>query len=297
MLYRTIRHNTSQGAKAGWLGLNVVGLPLLAEKAKDKIQRVWFVGHGKHMIMKNELHEYICMWCGKMYDNPPQDGECSRCHQKKLRKGNIVVANQHSSLLIKISSEKVLKSMRNGSLWFQSPKYFREYSGDGQTVRTDIHEARYSYIDKQHGYVEDSNANAYRILCFYSLDVNANGDFLNAPDKQLSDFGDYYSLVDIKTLLKKIKSHLLSQRKNISYGADFVKYLTDKYSGIYTPFCKFSDFTYQNEFRIVLLSNHFLNLDEKEPYITHPSLKNLSNVLLEHKPLSILLNAKNMKEL
>ncbi len=66
---------------------------------------------------------YTCMWCGKTYDNLPSNGECSQCHQKRLKLGKVVIENQHFSQIIKITSSETLNSMRNGNLWFQSPKY------------------------------------------------------------------------------------------------------------------------------------------------------------------------------
>lgn len=247
------------------------------------------------MDIKDSNTVYHCMLCHQTYDYLPQDGECLICHQKKLRFVKLDIINPHFSQIIKIQSSEIINSMRAGNLWFQSPRCFHEYSGDGQQARADIHDAKYSYIDKN-AYVHDENADTYRLLCFYSLNVDTDGNFLEKPDKRLLDFGDCFSIVGIETLLAKVKSYLIDLNKEISYVANFVYYLLENYSGVYTPFCKFFEYSYQNEFRIVLLSDKFISLGKK-PYITIPLISNLSNVFSEPIPLTKLFSVKKLKDL
>ncbi len=249
------------------------------------------------MNIKTETNTYRCMWCGKTFDDYPKDGKCVHCNLERiLPTGKYVVNNPHFTQIIKISSAEVINSMRRGSFWFQSPRYFQEYSGDGQKARADIHDAKYSFISKD-GNTDDENADSYRILCFYSLDIDKKGNYLKTLDPNLKKFGDYYSIIDLATLLLGIKEHLVASNKDISYVANWVSYLTDKYSGVYSPFCKFPEYKYQNEFRIVLLSSSFLSLNNKHPYKTVPAIENLDQVFSEPLPLDNLLHAKNIYDL
>jgi hypothetical protein len=245
----------------------------------------------------DELTEiYRCMWCGKTTYAFPKDGKCSNCHQEGLRLvGKYVVKNPHLSQIIKISSTEVINSMRAGSLWFQSPRYFQEYIGDGQKARADIHDAKYSFIGES-GNIDDKNVDTYRLLCFYSLNVDKDGNFLEKPNENLAEFGDYFSIVDLETLLSQVKSHIVSLNKKVGYVANWVNYLTDKYSGVYSPFCKYPEFEYQKEFRIVLLSDIFLPL-KNEPYKTIPPIKGFNKVFSEPQPLDNLLHAENINAL
>lgn len=248
------------------------------------------------MTIKDLTQVYRCMWCGNIFDTLPKDGKCLNCHRDGLRLlGRYVVTNPHFSQIIKISSAEVINSMRKGNLWFQSPRYFQEYVGDGQKARADIHDAKYSYIGKS-GNIDDTNADTYRLLCFYSLNVDKEGKFLEKPNEKLREFGDYYSIVDLETLLSQIKNHIVGLNKNVGYVANWVNYLTEQYSGVYSPFCKFPEFSYQNEFRIVLLSEIFLPLI-KEPYKTLPPIKGFDKVFSEPQSLDGLLNAKNIDDL
>jgi hypothetical protein len=248
------------------------------------------------MKIKDLTEIYRCMWCGKTTDTFPKDGKCLNCHQEGLRLvGKYVVNNPHFSQIIKISSAEAIKSMRMGNVWFQSPRYFQEYSGDGQEARADIHDAKYSYIGES-GNIDDKNADTYRLLCFYSLNVNKEGDFLEKPSEKLRKFGGYYSIVDLETLLSQVKNYIINPNNKVGYVANWVNYLTEIYSGVYSPFCKFPEFSYQNEFRIVLLSDIFLSL-KNEPYKTFPPIKGFNEVFSEPQSLDGLLHAENINAL
>lgn len=244
----------------------------------------------------NDLNNiYYCMWCGSTFDFHPKDDKCLNCRQKGLRFVTYEMSNPYSTQIIKIQSAEVLESMRNGNLWFQSPRCFQEYKGEGQIARADIHDAKYSYIDKS-GYIDNKNVDTYRLLCFYSLDVDEEYNFLRKPDNRLREFGEYYSIIDVMTLLAKIKDHIVSLDKKISYVANWVNYLSQNYSGTYSPFCKFPEYSYQNEFRIVLLSDMFLSI-RQAPYITSPPLKNLDEIILKPQSIDGLLSANNLNDL
>jgi hypothetical protein len=248
------------------------------------------------MNIKELTEIYRCMWCGITTDIFPKDRKCPNCHREGLRLvGKYVVNNPHFSQIIKISSADVINSMRDGNLWFQSPRYFQEYVGDGQKARADIHDAKYSFIG-ENGNIDDQNADTYRILCFYSLNVDKDGNFLEKPNEKLREFGDCYSIVDLETLLLQIKNHIVSLNRNMGYVANWVNHLTGKYSGVYSPFCKFPEFDYQHEFRIVLLSDSFLPL-KKEPYKTIPPIQGFDKVFSEPQSLDGFLHAENINAL
>jgi len=248
------------------------------------------------MIIKELKQAYYCMWCGSTFDTSPENVECPVCHRTCWRAlGRYVLRNQHWVQIIKISSADVIGKMRNGSLWFQSPQSFQKYSGEGQKARADAYDSRFSYINKSR-YVEDQNSDTYRLLCFYSLIVNEDGDFLERPDKRLGEFGDRYSIVDITTLLTLIKEHIVEPNKKISSVANWINYLRENYSGVYSPFCKFPKFRYQNEFRIVLWSNLFFSL-RAEPYKPRLPAKGLYDVFSEPRPLDELMHARSLEDL
>jgi hypothetical protein len=234
----------------------------------------------------------LCSYKSPIY---PINGECPACHRKRLKFITYEERNPHKAQIIKIHNADVLNSMRSGNLWFQSPRFFHEYKGNGQKARADIHDARYSYIDKT-GYFDDKDADSYRILCFYTLDVDEEGNLLNKPSEDLRNFGNSFSIVDVETLLVSIKNYLVATNKKISYVANWVNYLLKNYSGAYTPFCKFSKFSYQNEFRIVLLSNTFLPLGDN-PYKTDPPMNNFGKVILEPQLIDRLYTMKNLNDL
>ena len=117
-------------------------------------------------IIKDLHNVYYCMWCHRTFDMLPADGKCPYCHQDRIRlPGRYVVRNQHNVQIIKISSAGVINNMRTGSLWFQSPRIFHEYEGDGKKVRKDIHDSRYSRIDEK-GYIVDKNVDTVSFALF-----------------------------------------------------------------------------------------------------------------------------------
>ncbi len=246
--------------------------------------------------IKELYNVYYCMWCGKPLEALPIDGKCPICHQDRFRFiERYVESDPHNVQLIKISSANVINNMRAGNLWFQSPHCFNEYQGDGEKVRKDIHDSRYSSID-ENAYVEDKNVDTYRLLCFYALKVDTDGNFLETPNNELKEFGAFYSIVDIETLLVRLKTYLSSLNEEVNYIANWVNYLGDSYSGAYSPFSKFPKDSYQNEFRIVLISNTFLSYG-KDPYKTSQLMADLSEVFSEPQPLDNLLFGKNLNDL
>jgi hypothetical protein len=249
------------------------------------------------MDAKSHIGVYYCMWCGSVYDYLPKDGECLKCHQRQLQYiKKLDNNNMHPRQIIKLQSSEVIESMRNGNYWFQSPRYFQEYSGDGKVARMDMHDAKYFYVDKGR-YIDDKNADKYRLLCFYSLNVDDSGNFLKPFDERLSQFGECFSIVDLETLLIELQKYIKSGNNNMSYVGNDVKYIReDRYSGFYSPLCKFSKFDYQNEFRIVLLSDTFLSLGDFNPYKTIAPTNNLGSVIGEPQPIDILLRAKNIND-
>ena len=207
---------------------------------------------------------YLCLFCGKTYISLPPNGTCFHCKQKRMKYINLEIRDPHKLLNLKISYLSTLNNIRDGNLWFKSPKEFHDYSGEGSLVRKDDTDSKYSHVD-EYVQTEDQEIDNYRILCFYSLNINNKGQFLQDPDIRISDFGDYFSIIDTEGLSKWLQDYLLSNGLKVSLFDRNVYYLLDKYTGPYSPFCKPQRDNYQYEFRFVLHS-HDSVFNDIEPF-------------------------------
>lgn len=174
-------------------------------------------------------------------------------------------------------------------MWFQSPKYYQRYSGRGKGAISDKNEG----IDKSNSV----NINSLRLMSFYSLQTDENVEYIiETPSKKLKQFGDHFILVKYEKLQQELKNYF--EDKNISMAfCGFVKYSkNDNYSNL-NPTFKDNNFSYQNEVRILLESNDFMELGEEEAYKTNKSTLNVSNCFSEPMPIDLLLNAQKLDDI
>jgi len=198
------------------------------------------------------------------------------------------------AITIKISNDTVLKSMQKGELWFQSPKYYQEYSKND--VIGDINECAFEsivhisqdeaerYIQLKKGdvilidgkkfcyekildgilYVISNNQNDYRLLCFYTLYFDENRRIIR-PDERIKQFGTSFSIIQNRErLVQMIGNKVERENYNLSFTHTKIAYISENYRGVYTPGCKFMRYRYQNEYRFILCSKTFENLPEKK---------------------------------
>lgn len=249
----------------------------------------------KRNIMLHKDNQYYCMFCGSTFTHLPKNNECPKCHTKNLKYASIEISNPHFQCIIKISDDLTIEKIREGSLWFKSPKEFHDYAGAGKSVREDQNDSKFCFIEKDNQ-IEDINIDTYRILCFYSLDIDEKMNFQQKPDIRVKEFGNYYSIVDIKALFEFIKEDIVKKSNRINLFARGVSYLLDNYTGPYTPFCKFQKDGFQNEFRIVLQSEEFRELGEK-PYKINSYVKNFHEFFTKPKSIENLFALDNYDNL
>ena len=72
------------------------------------------------------------------------------------------------------------------------------------------------------------------------------------------------SLYERLALSRDVKKEVESRESDISVCSNWINYISDAYTGIYTPVCKFDKYSYQNEYRCVLSSNEYGKLPEKK---------------------------------
>ena len=204
-----------------------------------------------------------------------------------------------NTILIKISDKNALMSMRSGEFWFQSPRYYQEFK-DNDAVG-DINECAFEYIidvspdvlkqfsslkcgtlihykdgndyilDKIYDgkiYVSSRYQNYYRLLCFYTLHINDKGELVK-PDRRMKSMGTHFSIIKnrnrfVQILNNHIKQEAENKQCDISVCTNWISYIRDTYSGVYTPTCKFDKYNYQNEYRCVLCSEEYSKLPEKK---------------------------------
>ena len=78
---------------------------------------------------ESEIQVYRCMLCGTQYKEMPQNKFCKVCGRPlNSRQTKISYNKIENGILIKISDEAALKSMNAGQFWFQSPRYYQEFS-------------------------------------------------------------------------------------------------------------------------------------------------------------------------
>ena len=234
-------------------------------------------------------NKYCCMWCLSILDEMPNEGVCPQCSNKGIKKIHLEVVNPHKAIIIKISRKEILNNIRDGYMWFQSPKYYQRYSGRGQGAINDKNEG----IDKSNSV----NINSLRLMSFYSLQIDENEKYIiETPSKKLREFGDHFILINYKKLEQELKNYFEDRNISMEFFG-FVKYSkNDNYSNL-NPTFKDNNYSYQNEVRILLKSNDFLKLGEEEAYKTDKSTLNVSKYFSEPMPIDLLLNAKKLDDI
>ncbi len=271
---------------------------------------------------------YSCMLCNKIFASYPENGKCDICgtsiDNRTLR---LTTLEDSKRILIKISDENAINSMRNGVFWFQSPKYFQNYQGNdaiGDVVECayekvldisqdliETHSSRgkgdiveidgqmYKYERSENGkvYVSSVYQNYNRLLCFYSLYLDENGKII-VPDEKMKQFGSHFSIIiDRPVLEKRIKSYIGKLDYNVEYRAVSVNYLSEKYNGIYTPSCKFDKYKYQNEYRIILQSENYNKMPEEQKVVINIEKEGMSTIMTNPIPIERLWNSEKLEDL
>lgn len=264
----------------------------------------------------------ICLLCSSVYNSKPTNGICPNCGYNAFSKcqwdDEIIYG-----LYLKISNESTLESLRKGNIWFQSPKYYQTYSGNSAVC--DIRECAFDHItnlppevmqkifpfkkgkiylinnrlyqfkeyDRGIAGIDSLQQDSYRLFCFYMLQTNENGDIVVPIDNRIKAFGTHYSVIDID-LLKSDLISKISIEKKILAG---VKYYSKNYTGVCNPTFKDDRYEYQNETRIILQSDTFLNLDEKEPYKLKFDKALMQKIFSQPQPIECLFSAKHIDDL
>ncbi|MEG1550607.1 MAG: hypothetical protein RR395_09315, partial [Ruthenibacterium sp.] len=157
--------------------------------------------------------------------------------------GNIEVkkGKVHDEILLKLSTDTTIEHMRKGSVWFRSPEFFNTYKGEGNEAIADINDCANLYgfsmdakqtnelidalpetpenfyikenlkelqIEDSRIYVQDPLKNRYRLLCFYGLPLDINGNILEHPSEKLKKFSyTHCCVVYLKRLLQQISEY------------------------------------------------------------------------------------------
>lgn len=251
---------------------------------------------------KNEgiTQGYRCMLCSTQYKKMPKSKYCEVCGMPLNPSQTRFYYNEfENGILIKIGDKDALKSMNSGQFWFQSPRYYQDFK-DNDAVG-DINECAIEYILKvspmelkkciglKKGtlihttdgkdyilekvlngkvYVSSRYQNCYRLLCFYTLHINDEGVIVK-PDIRMKNMGTHFSIIKNRNRFVQIlnnwaKVEAENGKYDISVCSNWINYIGNTYTGIYTPTCKFAKYSYQNEYRCILCSEEYGKLPEKK---------------------------------
>lgn len=282
---------------------------------------------------ESEIQVYRCMLCGTQYKEMPQNKFCKVCGKPlNSRQTKIVYNKIENGILIKISDEAALKSMNAGQFWFQSPRYYQEFKdndavGDiNECAIENILEVSSDELKKYMGlskgtlihctdgkdyilekvlngkvYVSSRYQNCYRLLCFYTLHISDSGKIVK-PDIRMKNMGTHFSIVKnrkrfVQILNNYVKKEVESRDSDISVCSNWINYISDAYTGIYTPVCKFDKYSYQNEYRCVLSSNEYGKLPEKKEKRIQLDAVADENIMTPPIPLEWLWKVSTLDEL
>lgn len=169
-------------------------------------------------------------------------------------------------LLSKILDEIYVDDFLNGNLYLNTDNYFAEIDGS-DALRSDINEgADAARQIKEISIQNDSgdmvpiggvqnpliyrygSKEAINVLCMFMFTDQSHFSF----DERNLNFGNTAILIkDAKEFVKRFKSAAYSAKRKLSHGP--VEYVhRASYDGVMGPFKKFSEYSYQNEFRFVL---------------------------------------------
>lgn len=282
---------------------------------------------------ESEIQVYRCMLCGTQYKEMPQNKFCKVCGRPlNSRQTKISYNKIENGILIKISDEAALKSMNAGQFWFQSPRYYQEFKdndavGDiNECAIENILEVSSDELKKYMGlskgtlihctdgkdyilekvlngkvYVSSRYQNCYRLLCFYTLHISDTGK-IEKPDIRMRNMGTHFSIVKnrkrfVQILNNYVEKEVESKNYDISVCSNWINYINDAYTGIYTPICKFDKYSYQNEYRCVLSSNEYGKLPEKKEKRIQLDAVADENIMTPPIPLEWLWKVSTLDEL
>ena len=266
--------------------------------------------------------EKVCLWCNSIYEHIPDRGVCPKCGYNHFGEFDVELNQEESqAVIIKFGNLSTLESMRNGNVWFQSPKYYQDYKGNpavcdisecaydyimeipietvskqlpfkiGDTIKLDGKEVTVKGFSGARVYSYSNTQNYNRLLCFYSMKIK-NG-MLGIRDSKLKSFGSHFCLVDIKKLVQKVRGYALEN--DLFFWPCNVKYMTNAYRGVYNPTCKGDAYAYQNEFRFILQGEELNNLPEKEP--KKIKIDGMNEIMKEPQPMEKFFEIQTSKEL
>jgi hypothetical protein len=175
----------------------------------------------------------------------------------------------HEFMLIKFGKKCDMEEFRKGVLYMNTLKYFEvleekcELRSDKDEGLTAVYQAKGASLSRQNSqgkYVHIgtiTNQLQYRekysvnenIFCMYALQVQTK---MQNIDKRNLKFGNTLVLIlDPVEFLNRVK--LAAEKEGIRVFHKLVEYVDrEKHSGSVGPFRKFSEFSYQNEFRILV---------------------------------------------
>ena len=172
-------------------------------------------------------------------------------------------------MLIKFGEKCYMEEFRKGVLYMNTLKYFKEleekcelrsdkdegltavYQAKGAMLSRQNSEGKYDHIGtitNQLKYREKYLVNE-NIFCMYALQVQPKKQNI---DKRNLKFGNtLVSILDPVEFLDRVK--LAAEQEGIRVFHKLVEYVDrEKHIGTVGPFRKFSEFSYQNEFRILV---------------------------------------------
>lgn len=259
---------------------------------------------------------YTCMMCKKTFNKYPEHGICDKCGTLiDTKRNKLIVFDEKNMILIKISDEVAINSMNRGTFWFQSPKYYQNFTGNDAIG--DVNECAFEaildvplnqlemYSDLLKGenfekdgskycfekvlngmvYVNSVYQNYFRLLCFYMLQLDENNRIIK-PDEKMKLFGTHLSIIKNRPMLeKKLEKYIESAGYSLAGLGTSIAYVTDKYRGTYTPGCKFEKYAYQNEYRIILESQKYGEMPEEEKKVVSLSEDKMDEIMT--KPIQI----------
>lgn len=170
--------------------------------------------------------------------------------------------NKKAKLFVKFGEPKHMEAFhKEGHMFMKSPSIFRDGDFDG-FLRSDKSEAlEFSrhvdgesitidgnkYILRGQFRLHSPSADLQKIYSLYCI----TEENLNSHDERLSDFGNSAVVIlDVKKYLERVSAAADSSR--FKYERDFVEYVQkEEHAGQMGPFRKYSELSYQSEYRIL----------------------------------------------
>ena len=85
----------------------------------------------------------------------------------------------------------------------------------------------------------------------------------------MKNMGTHFSIIKNRNRFVQILNNWTKvETENVKYDisvcSNWINYIGNTYTGIYTPTCKFAKYSYQNEYRCILCSEEYGKLQEKK---------------------------------